>query len=316
MELGVALDIASGDVLSSVFVLDADHVWTAHPGPGSTVPYGGQGPTFDHLHVVVSRTTNAGTTWQSVSIPGDWGGTQPVLSFADARHGFLLLSGLRGGPGSIVFASNDGGATWDRVGGADGLGSVFAASDAKTLWAGNEGDAGPVGRPILDVSRDGGRTWTDARLPGVVGDIFVNDTLVAPPVFHGNDGAVAVLAGSSDNPPDARFYRTTDGGRTWLLAARRDADQGAASVAVIDPTHFIIIDPSGLQTTGDGGATWQRSASSGLESATHVHFWSRLSGVAIVQIRNGDAPAAGAYRTADGGATWTPIPPPSPTSLP
>lgn len=307
LEPGVALDITSGNVLSSVFVLDADHVWTAQPGPGSTVPYGGQGPEFDHLHVVVSRTTNGGATWQTVSIPGDWGGTQPVLSFADARHGFLLLSGLRGGPEGTLFASNDGGGTWEQMGAVDGVGSIFAASDATTLWAGNEGDAGPVGRPILDVSRDGGVTWSDARLPGLIGDIFVNDTLVAPPVFDGEIGAVAVLAGSTDDPPDARFYRTTDGGRTWLLAARPDAEQGATSFAVIDPMHFIIFDSSGLQTTSDGGTTWQRSSSSGLGSATRIHFWNRLSGVAIVQIRNGDAPAAGVDRTTDGGATWTRI---------
>jgi hypothetical protein len=49
-----------------------------------------------------------------------------------------------------------------------------------TLWSGNQDDAGPVARPILDVSRDGGRTWSDARLPGLIGDVFVNDTLVGP----------------------------------------------------------------------------------------------------------------------------------------
>ena len=53
------------------------------PGPGSTVPYGGQGPGYDHLYVVVSRTSDGGATWQSVTIPGDWGGSQPVLAFAD-----------------------------------------------------------------------------------------------------------------------------------------------------------------------------------------------------------------------------------------
>jgi photosystem II stability/assembly factor-like uncharacterized protein len=307
MAAGVALDITSGWMLSGVYVLDANHAWTAQPGPGSTVPYGGQGPEFSHLYIVVSRTTNGGTTWQSASVPGDWGGTQPVLSFVDSQHGFLLMSGLRGGPEGTLFASNDGGANWEKVGAADGVGSVFAASDPKTLWAGNQGDAGPVGRPILDASRDGGRTWADARLPGLVGDIFVNDTLVAPPAFDGDAGAVAVLAGSTDNPPDARFYRTTDGGRTWVLAARRDAVQGAASLAVIDPKHFMTIDPSGLQTTSDGGATWERSVSSGLGSATQVHFWNRLSGVAVVQLDNGPAPAAGLLRTIDGGQTWTPL---------
>jgi hypothetical protein len=307
---GVALDVTSGDVLSSVFVLDAIHAWTASPAPGSTVPYGGQGPTFDHLRVLVSRTTDGGATWQSVSIPGDWGGTQPVLAFPDQQHGFLLLSGLRGGPGSTVFATANGGATWQRVGGANSLGSVFGASDATTLWAGNEGDAGPVSRPILDVSRDGGRTWTDARLPGLVGDIYVNDTLVASPVFSGNGGAVAVFAGSTDNPPDVRFYRTTDGGRTWSLAARTDLNQnGSVGVAVIDPTHFVVIDsgPGQVTTTNDGGATWQRSESSGVGATLRLRFWNALDGLAVVEQSNGPSPAAGLWRTTDGGKTWAPV---------
>jgi hypothetical protein len=282
---GVALDVTSGNVLSSAFVLDATHAWTASPGTGSTVPYGGQGPEFDHLHVLVSRTTDGGATWHSVAIPGDWGGTQPVLAFADRQHGFLLLATLRGGPGSTAFATDDGGATWRRAGGLGTLGSVFGASDPSTLWSGNQGDAGPVERSILDV----------------------NDTLVAPPAFDGDAGAVAVLAGSTDNPPDARFYRTSDRGRTWVLAAQRGADQGAASVAVIDPKHFIIFDPSGLQTTSDGGATWQRSASTGVGAASRLRFWDPLDGAAVVQLSNGAAPAAGLLRTIDGGQTWTPV---------
>jgi len=305
----VALDAAEGNDLSSLFVLDANHAWTASPGPGSTVPYGGQGPQFDHLHVVVSRTTDGGVTWQSIDLPGDWGGTQPVLTFADAQHGFLLLSGLRGGPASTVFASGDGGATWQRVGGAEGLGSVFGASDATTVWAGNEGDAGPVGRAILDVSRDGGRTWVDAALPGLVGDIFVNDTLVAPPVFAGSDGAVAVIAGSTDNPADTRFYRTSDGGRTWLLAAREPlGESGSAGVAVIDPQRYLVIDPAASlrQVTSDGGRTWQQSVSAGLDIGLHLRFWDPLHGAAVVLTGNGAAHIA-LLRTSDGGQTWTPV---------
>jgi photosystem II stability/assembly factor-like uncharacterized protein len=306
----VALDATEGNDLSSVFVLDANHAWTASPGDGSTVPYGGQGPQFDHLHVVVSRTVDGGLTWQSVDLPGDHGGTQPVLTFADEEHGFLLLSGLRGGPASTVFASGDGGVTWQRVGGAEGLGSVFGASDATTLWAGNEGDAGPVGRAILDVSRDGGRTWVDAALPGLVGDMFVNDTLVGPPVFAGSDGAVAMIAGSTDNPADARFYRTSDAGRTWSLAARMPiGESGSAGVAVIDPEHYLVIDPmSGLrQVTSDGGTTWQQSASKGLSAALHVRFWDPLHGAAVVLTGHGGAHNTGLLRTGDGGQTWTPV---------
>ena len=191
-------------VLSSVFVLDANHAWSATPGPGST-PYGGQGQPYDRLHVVISRTTDAGRTWRSVTLPGDWVARSTVLTFADPRHGYLLLAFLRGGGPGAVLATADGGATWRRASGPESLGSVFGASDAQTVWAGNQGDAGPVSRPILDVSRDGGRTWADARLPGLVGDIYVNDTLVAPPMITGATGAVAVLAetlGRSTRLPD------------------------------------------------------------------------------------------------------------------
>ena len=143
----VALDATSGDVLSSVFVLDANHAWTASPGSGSTVPYGGQGPGYDHLYVVISRTADGGATWQSVTIPGDWGGTQPVLSFADAEHGFLLLSGLRGGGGSVVFATADGGATWEQRRRRD---RAWARSSARAMRR----RCGPATRAMPDPSLD------------------------------------------------------------------------------------------------------------------------------------------------------------------
>ncbi len=314
---GVALDVTSGNVLSIVFVLDAGHLWTASPGPGSTDPYQGQGPGYDHLYVVVSRTIDGGGSWQSVTIPGDFGGTQPVLAFADVQHGFLLLSGLRFGGPSVVFTTADGGATWRRVGGAVSLGSIFSASDAVTLWAGNEGDAGPVPRPILDVSRDGGRSWADASLPGLVGDIFVNDNPVAAPVFSGQDAAVAVIAASTDTSPMVRFYRSSDGGRTWVLAAQvHIGESGSTGVAVVDPLHYIVIDShtGQLQATSDGGVTWQPATSSGLSAAMRLRFWDARNGVAIVQATNGPTPAAGVLRTTDGGQTWSPVVIAGPTS--
>lgn len=319
----VALDAMDGDVLSSVFVLDAMHIWAASPGPGSTVPYDGQGPQFDHLHIVVSRSTDGGLTWRSVDVPGDWGGTQPVLSFSDEQDGVLLLAGLRSGPAGTVFATADGGAAWQRMGSADGVGSILGTSGA--LWAGNEGDAGPVARPILDVSRDGGRTWADARLPGLIGDVYVNDILVAPPVFSGQDGAVAAIAGSTDDPPDVRFYRTADGGHTWKLAARQPLpENGSQGVAVVDPSHFVVIDSGTgrLAATADGGVTWQQSESTGLGAAIRLMFWDPRDGAAIEQVSNGSAPAAELLRTTDGGQTWMPInlpaasPPPAPPASP
>lgn len=298
---GVTLNGAPGDILSNVFMLDTTHAWSASPGPGST-PYGGQGPPFDKLHVVVSRTSDGGRTWQSVTVPGDWGGSKPVLAFADVRHGYLLIAGLRGGGASAVLATADGGVTWRLVHGGSGiLGSIFGVSGSGTLWSGNQGDAGPVGRPVFDVSRDGGRTWSDARLPGLVGDIYVNDTLVAPPVFSGSNGAAAVLAESSANPPEFRFFRTTSRGLSWVqVASIAQNENGSVAVAVIDATHFVAVDPAAgvVRRTSDGGATWQSSPMSGSGIASRLRFWAPEYGSAVV--------SHGIIRTTDGGRTWMP----------
>ena len=299
--------------LSNVFVLDATHAWSARPGPGST-PYDGQGPPIDKLHVVVSRSSDGGKTWRSVTVPGDWGGSEPVLAFADASHGYLLLAGLRGGGASGVFATADGGATWRLMGGSssiDRLGSIFGVTSPQTLWSGNQGDAGPVERPILDVSRDGGRTWPDARLPGLIGDIYVNDTLVAPPVITGLDGAVAVLVESTPDASEFRFFRTTDGGLTWVQAASiPQNDNYSVGVAVIDATHFIVLDPEAgvVRRTSDGGVTWAESPMSGFSPAGVTRFWDPDHGAAIVQLLDhGPDPTDGVFRTTDGGRTWLPV---------
>ena len=309
----VALDADPGDVLSNVFVLDDNHIWSASPGPGST-PNTGNGPLYDHLRVIVSRSADGGRTWRSVTVPGDWGGTKPVLTFADTRHGYLLIAGLRGAPVSTLLATSDGGATWRVVGpalvtaGEATLGATFTADGPSTLWAANQGDAGPVPRPILDVSRDGGLTWNDARLPGLVGDVFVNDTLTAPPIFRGAEGALAVWAGSKDDPPDLRFYRTTDGGSTWILAARVAQDpNGSTEAVVMDPTHFVILDPAAnqIEVSSDAGASWQIEPMQGFSLSLRLWFWDETHGAALAY--GSSVHAGGLIRTSDGGRTWVPV---------
>jgi photosystem II stability/assembly factor-like uncharacterized protein len=306
----VVMGIDQPDGLSNVFVLDAEHAWSASPGPGST-PDQGQGPGFDHLHVVVNRTSDGGRTWIPAKVPGDWGDSTPVLAFASARVGYLLLAGLRGGGASVAFATSDGGATWRKVGGAGILGAIFGVTGTETLWSGNQGDAGPVSRPILDVSRDGGRTWVDARLPGLVGDIYVTDTLVAPPVLAGSLGALAVELGSS-SPGGFRFYRTTDGGLSWVQAAAiAENDVYSVSVAVIDPTHFVALDPVArtVSSTSDAGATWITTSMTGFTQPLRLNFWDPEQGGAIALVGNGPGPGAGLFTTSDDGRTWSPVSP-------
>jgi len=93
-------------------------------------------------------------------------------------------------------------------------------------------------------------------------------------------------------------------------------ERGSTGVAVVDPLHYIVIDSQTgrLQATSDGGNTWQPAASRGLSAALRLRYWDPTNGAAVVQMTNGQAPAAGLLRTADGGQEWDPVVIAGPTS--
>ncbi len=295
-------------VAARPFVLDADHAWIASPGPGST---DFTGDATDVLRYVVDRTSDGGRTWTRSTVPESVPGTTPVLAFSDAIHGYLLAAGFRGSLGDALFRTDDGGATWHLVprhGSMTGyLGSMFGLGPDGSLWAGTQGDAGPVERPVLDVSRDGGRTWADARLPGLEGSHFATNTVLGPPTFFGESGVVAVMIeGGAGYRLDV--FTTTDGGLQWTeTPGHVDPTNGSQAFAPISARSWSTAGPGAdlLEVTADGGATWQPRPATGLRG--QPLFWLGFvdadHGVAIVAL--GDSPAPdGLVVTADGGRTW------------
>jgi photosystem II stability/assembly factor-like uncharacterized protein len=288
-----------------VFLLDESVAWVVSAGPGSVWPYGGQGE-LDTLHLVVSRTSDSGQTWTASKIDGNFGGTVPVLRFADLEHGYLLAAGLRSGPATSLLETSDGGATWSRMSIATlfrgQLGSNFAIGPNGWLWAGNQGDAGPVARPILDVSRDGGRTWTDAELPGLEGDAQANDYVLGPPAFFGSDGVVAVATGGEEGL--ALVYRTSDDGAHWQHAG---GFTGGTAFGAAARDVWYLATTSGFAKTGDGGATWQTMMPTGVSGGgiNSLAFSDPNGGAAAVAFGDGTPPAA-LYLTRDAGLSWQP----------
>ncbi len=153
-----------------VFVLDATHAWTVSAGPGSTGSTGN--PSQDVTHWAVARTTDGGVQWPAVDIPGNYPDTGAGVTFVDASHGYLLIAPLRfSDTPPVVFATEDGGASWQQVRTAQGFGlqyQVLLSADANgTLWAGAEATASGAGDwTLLSVSRDGGTSWQPVSLPG------------------------------------------------------------------------------------------------------------------------------------------------------
>ncbi len=249
----------------NVFVLDQAHAWSISPGPGTTESGHGEGPAVDHLHAIINRTSDAGKTWRQAAVPGDYGNHELALSFVDEHRGFLMCSAGRFSDGiSTILRSDDGGASWSvvrsiRGGDSDSLGSQFAASDASTLWAGAQGEAGPVGHPLLEVSRDGGKTWSLVKLSGLEqrdGPASLNE----PVYFLDASTAFVSVLTSNTRGYWTVVYRTADCGRTWSRVATNTSEWGDPLFAAGDRRHWFLMTPRGsgrirLDATLDAGKT-------------------------------------------------------------
>jgi predicted neuraminidase len=165
---------------------------------------------------------------------------------------------------------------------------LFDLPDAEVMLFYKVGPSPQTWWGMVRTSRDGGRTWSEARrLPeGILGPIK-NKPVRLP------DGAI--VAGSStestDRPSKWRihFERTTDAGRTWTATA--PAADGEHEVEAIQPS--ILVHPDGrLQAVGrtrakrifetwstDGGRTWSPVALTSLPNPN--------AGIDAVTLRDG-----------------------------
>jgi photosystem II stability/assembly factor-like uncharacterized protein len=126
---------------------------TTGPGGRAWVATGA-GPT---ARVLV--TDDAGRTFRAADAPvvaGDMAGITSVV-FRDGRTGLAAGGRIRGdGPGARTARSDDGGATWRAAGEPRLKGAVYGLA-----WVpGAEAMAVAVGPGGIDVTTDGGRSWT------------------------------------------------------------------------------------------------------------------------------------------------------------
>jgi len=173
----------------------------------------------------VLRTIDGGKTWTRV--PGLDDAVPYAVRFSDAQHGWI-------GGDNGVYATTDGGTTWDPVAGGSGV-TAIAAVDPQHVWAFGSGflvstvdasgdtaapatvdqhldssysskpvtvhllasDIGGSGVASTDYSADGGTTWQ----PGT-------DITIEAPADHANDGDHAILYRSTDNAGNVEATET------------------------------------------------------------------------------------------------------------
>jgi len=236
-----------------------------------------------------------GATWRTLLA------SPPGFVVVDPIHPQNLYAGLfRDGSGGLL-ASKDGGGTWEAVDfGAAGdscevpVNLTVDPTSSQTLYVGFESCG--VGQFGLK-STDGGRSWTPLRGLDTAGNV-----LVAPR----RPSTLYTLGPTT-------VYQSVDAGSTWTQASGGLGSRFARALALdpIDPRTLYVATDDALFASTDGAAHWRlvSRALSGIQQLlVDPHAPSTLY-AAAVSFASGAEMAAGVFRSADRGRTWTHIDP-------
>ena len=208
----------------------------------------------------IYRTTDGGTTWTRVLHRDERTGgvdisidpNNPDVVFAALWEAWRNQWGMSsGGPGSGLFRSNDGGATWTeltRKAGmpAEGLvgkiGVSVSPADSMRVYAIVEHDSGGV-----FVSDDRGETWTRTNTERRLRQrAFYYTRLQADPK---EKDRVYVL--------NVGFFRSDDGGKTFPTTIRTPhSDNHDLWIAADDNQRMVQGNDGGGNVSVNGGRTW------------------------------------------------------------
>ncbi|HEY2615322.1 MAG TPA: hypothetical protein VGI42_06400, partial [Chthoniobacterales bacterium] len=205
----------------------------------------------------IFRTTDGGKTWAKVlGKDQDTGGIDVVFDPHNSNIVFAALWQARrqpwffssGGPGSGLYRSEDGGATWKHLEGnglPDGIlgriGVAVSGADSNRIYAMIEAKEGGLYR-----SEDGGQKWARVNDDGrfrqrawyftkVYADPKAPDT-----VYVLNTG----------------LFRSVDGGKSFTLLPARHGDHHGLWIDPENPQTIANVSDGGASISTDGGKTW------------------------------------------------------------
>src|SRR5918995_4162433 len=253
----------------------------------------------------VLRTTNKGSSWQSVGPPGTEAlqfrdieafdqRTAVILSIGETADAFRIYRTMNAGQTwSLVFQNTEPTAFYDCM-------AFFDKHRGLAL-------SDPInGRFRILATADGGQSWqvVAADMPPALAGEFA----------FAASGQCITTAGEGDawfgtgGDAVARVFHSSDRGQTWTVAntpIRSISSGGISALAFRDPRHGIAVgsdfSPGAasvdtLALTKDGGATWQLNqyTPDGLRSGAH---W--VTGRDVIIVGEG-----GSDVSTDQGRTW------------
>lgn len=277
------------------------------PGLGGAGGTGG-GTPVDPLEAAV-RATNWAELPDAPSVGG--GAKQDDIFFLDPLVGFVAS-----GPKAAVYATTDGGMTWESVFSSSGtyFRSVLFTSEMRG-FAGNIGAglSGSIDDPTLIYeTSDGGATWSPvSAITGSEAKGICNFTAVGNTIYG---------VGRANGP--AHLLRSDDGGASWVSKDLSAWFSMAIDGRFVSETEGIVV---GMSKTGmkcsvgkttDGGDTFTTVFTSEITGSLcwKVDFPSDDVGyVAILETFGGPGKFA---KTTDGGSTWEELPLPGDEAYP
>jgi photosystem II stability/assembly factor-like uncharacterized protein len=237
--------------------------------------------TDNQPQIVVYRTSDKGSTWDSTNIvtkldweKGDIGGVK--ISFADASNGYLMITGTPGAGqmAKSLYRTTDGGKTFsfvrDITGMTDAAGTMNGIAGYPTGMTFSTPQTGYVTCSysaytfvLMFKTTNGGTTWKlwSLPVPAAYENLSPANNYYAdayPPVFFGEQKktGVVMLDFVEDGNHVMQSYRTTDGGGTWTLGPASN-NPDVRTYSFIDATTGWGLNENGkIFTTTDGGATW------------------------------------------------------------
>lgn len=224
------------------------------------------------------RSTNLGTTWDSVSIAGNQYYVSTQYDF-DANGNNMFSAGAFG----LMNTSTNGGANWvahNYLGYSGSLNDIWCNNMTGKVIA--VGSVAPV--PII-LSTNGGNTWNFTASSNVA------FTCNGIQMLDANTGFVA---GST-----SKFAKTTNGGLNWDTSTAYSTSTTFYCVDFVNPSTGWMSGASGrvIKTT-DGGASWNLQTTGITSTLYRIDMVDANTGYFVGSSGN-------SRKTTDGGTTWT-----------
>jgi photosystem II stability/assembly factor-like uncharacterized protein len=184
--------------------------------------------TLYHASQVLLKSTDEGQTWTAIS---------PDLTRNDKTK-----QGKSGGP---ITKDDTGIEVYDTI-----FTLQESPHEAGVIWAGTDDG-------LVQLTRDGGKTWSNVTPRGIPEWIRINSLEVSP-----HDKASCYIAATLYQFDDPRpyLYKTSDYGKTWTKITRGIPETAFTRVVREDPVRKGLLytgTETGLYVSFDDGANWQ-----------------------------------------------------------